>query len=346
LRIARPNTALPSSGLDDGGLPPPVDPDAGIVDLDGWQWTISEIASGDMLCNEGLCGEGYVCTTLGSGTCVLPTTDCGGDPDAGGAGDNCGSSAPVCYNGECLQRKRAGDYYAAEGMYTDIERTSTGLALVYYDRTAGDLIGRSCNADPCDSADDWSAPFVIDGWSRAAAHVGDCGIGASLFVDASDVWHVTYVDGTWEELRYAKVQGGSVLGYELIDDGTTSLTGLPRDQVNFIGDDSSIVGVDTGTGLELRVAYADITDHTTVLAIRSPETNTWSYQLLDPSNSQGQAYASVTSVPASGLVSYVGAQWLVMAMDSTDDVFLSDTDVFTLGLPPVSDGGVGDGGTP
>jgi hypothetical protein len=351
LRIARPNTPLPGVGLGDAGLPPPADPDAGIVDLgNGWQWTITELGFGgseptaDMKCIRSLCADGYECITSEAGICVLPTQDCGGgDPDAGIA-SSCASSSPVCLDGTCYQRKRASDYLSSPAMYTDIERTSTGLALVYYDRTAGNVVGRTCAADPCDDAEDWGAPFVIDGWSLARTHAGDCGIGASLAVDASDTWHVTYVDGTWEELRYAVVVGGAVVSYETVDDGTAGLTGLPRNQVDIVGDDSSVVAVDVGTGIEIRVAYVDVTEHVTVLAVRSPDTGAWAYELLSPSNPDGQAYASVTAAPASGLVSYVGAQWLVMAMESTDDVFLSDTDVFTLGLPPAPDGGVGDAG--
>jgi hypothetical protein len=347
LRIARPNTPLPGVGLGDAGLPPPAPADAGIVDLDGWQWTITELSGADMGCNNNdLCADGFTCVTRGAGECVAPTNDCGGDPDAGG-GNNCGSSNPICYDGECLQRKSAADYYVAQGLYTDIERTSTGLALVYYDRTAGDIMGRTCAADPCDAVDAWSAPFLIDGWSLDAdahSHPGDSGIGASLFVDASDVWHVTYVNGTWEELRYAKVEGGIVTAYELIDDGSAGLTGLARDQIDIVGDDSSIVATTTEEGLELRVAYVDATQHVTILATRSPATNTWGWQILPTSHPDGQAYGSVTSVPASGLVSYVGAQWLVLPMESTDGEFLSNTDAYTLGLPPVPDGGVSDGG--
>ncbi len=306
LRIARPSASLPSGG--------------------SWSWSTYELLSAPMGCHDGLCADGYTCIT--EGTCVVEdgTGDC--DPE-------CGSE--VCFNGACYQKKRATDHYMANGLFIDVERTSTGFGLVYYDRNTGNLYGRQCNVAPCDSADDWAAAIVIDGFDGARGDAGDCGIGASLFVDSGNVWHVTYVDGTAEELRYARLPNGASPTYELVDDGSAGLTGLDRPQISFVGDDSAVVGADVAGGVEVRVAYADVTLHTTVLATRAPGGG-WSYAELAPSD--GEASFSVTQSAAGGEQTYVGSMWYHVASASEGGVFASDTDVFPNPAPVTGDGGI------
>ena len=107
------------------------------------------------------------------------------------------------------------------GAYTRLAIAGSGLALVYYDRSTGSLFG----ASSADGAT-WAAPFLIDGYTGPG--VGDSGIGASLFVAGTGTWHVTYVNGTDEELRYAEVTGGTVGAREIVDDGSTDGT-MPHD---------------------------------------------------------------------------------------------------------------------
>ncbi|MBC7172103.1 MAG: hypothetical protein H5U40_06750, partial [Polyangiaceae bacterium] len=177
LRIARPATPLPVGST--------------------WEWTHYEIDSGEMRCGANLCGTGYQCLVADNGTCAIPTTDC-----VPGCTNN-----TVCYNAACYENKAAEDYVIAEGLFTDIEATAGGFGLVYYDRTTRSLYGRSCSA-PCEEGS-WTAPMLIDGPGSPRTGAGDCGIGASLFVDADDTWHVSYVDGTSEALWYARLPSGA-----------------------------------------------------------------------------------------------------------------------------------------
>jgi hypothetical protein len=161
------------------------------------------------------------------------------------------------------------DHPIATGLFNNLFVDDQGLALVWYDRTAGDIQGVRWNGDA------WSAPFLIDGWSRGAPNVGDSGIAASVFVEGS-VWHVTYVDGVEETLRYARVEGDVAGGWEIVDDGATD------GARHIVGDGSSVAIVDG----ELRVAYQDTTAHRALLARRVGE-GEWAVEVLDDEDAAG-----------------------------------------------------------
>jgi hypothetical protein len=136
-----------------------------------------------------------------------------------------------------------GDYVtmASDGM--------GGVGLAYYDRTNGNLVIAA------KSAGKWTTT-TVDGES-AATPSGDSGIGASLFIDGSGDWHLTYVNGYSEALQYVKVAKGTTVGKpEIIDDGL-SVAGTPNaDGQHLVGDDSHVT-VDPG-GV-VHVTYQDAT---------------------------------------------------------------------------------------
>lgn len=231
-------------------------------------WTITEVATAAMPCRADLCSTG---TCIEDGQCVSDTGDCA---EPCGAGD-------VCVMGSCrteLPGNYVEDMPPAYGLYTAIAETPTGLAVVFYDRTAGNVYGSSFDGAA------WSAPFLIDGYGVADPFIGDCGQGADLFVDDAGTWHVVYIDGAEETLRYAVVDSsGTVTSTEVVDDGST-LDGMTRfmDGRHIIGDDASIVVAPDGA---IRVAYQDATDGSAVVAVRGG--TGWAITRIDEADSTG-----------------------------------------------------------
>lgn len=255
-------------------------------------WTITEVASGPMACRAAFCAEGSTC--LASGQCVTPTSDCA---------EECGSG-DVCFNGSCSESIPANyveDMPPALGLYTSLAVDPTGgLALVYYDRTAGNVHGVRYDGAA------WGTPFLIDGYGRNDPFVGDCGMGADVAVDSAGLWHVTYIDGTEETLRYAQVQStGTLVGApEVVDDGST-IDGTTRhtDGRHIVGDDASIVVLEGGG---VRIAYQDATVQNLVVAVRPPGGGAWAIAHVDTEGSTGYWANQV----AFGATSYLTTWWM------------------------------------
>ncbi len=235
-------------------------------------WTITRIADGVSPCRQAFCNTGETC--LATGACVAESGTCspactGDDVCVGGT---CQASVPSDFTEDLLPGR---------ALYTQLVAAGTGYALVYYDRTAGNLYGVASDGTT------WGTPFLIDGYGRNDPSVGDSGIGASIAIDSNGLWHVTYVDGAEEVLRYARLNPGTpptVTVREVIDDGSTvDGTMQQPDGRHIVGDDSSVVAVPGG---EIRVAYQDATSLRTMIAYRSP-TGTWSHQVLDPMQHNG-----------------------------------------------------------
>ncbi len=243
---------------------------AGAAPSGATDWTIARIGTTEIDCRPQFCPDGAAC--LESGECV----DSPGDQ-------------PV------LPDPYIEDRPPAVGLFPRLAPTASGLALVYYDRAGGNLMGAEFDGSA------WGTPFLIDGYGVGDPDVGDSGIGASLAVDAAGAWHITYVDGAEETLRYARVEGGSVTRTEIVDDGTTDGTSPHPDGRHIVGDDSSLVVTDGG---ELRVAYQDATSQRAMFA-RSTGDGTWSIQVLDSDDSAGYFTRQVLL----GTTSFVAHWW-------------------------------------
>ena len=233
-------------------------------------WTITEVASGPMACRPEFCATGTTC--IEAGACVTPTSDCAAA---------C-ASGEVCFNTSCQVALPSGyveDLPPAYGLYTSLAETPSGLALVYYDRSTGNILGASFNGSA------WTAPFEIDGYAVADPFVGDCGQGANLVVDAGGTWHVAYIDGAEETLRYAQVQSdGTVLLREVVDDGSTDGTARHTDGRHIVGDDASLA---VTAGGAVRVVYQDATSQDAMVAVRPGGGGAWAIQPLDTDASTG-----------------------------------------------------------
>jgi hypothetical protein len=228
-------------------------------------WTSTEVGGLDVNCRPEFCAEGQAC--LETGSCVTPATDCSpacGDEEACFAG-SCQAALPDPY---------IEDLFPGRGLYAQLAVAGSGLALTFYDRSEGNLYGAAFDGTA------WGAPFLIDGYGRSGA--GDSGIGSSLFVDAMGVWHVSYVDGTDEGVRYAQVSAGAVTVRELVDDGTTDGSTPNPDGRHVVGDDSSVFVTASG---EVRIAYQDATAHRLMVARRSG--TSWTSRILDEEDHTG-----------------------------------------------------------
>jgi hypothetical protein len=118
-----------------------------------------------------------------------------------------------------------------------------------------------------DEGGTWT-PVVVDGGLQPDGVTwSDVGIGLSLYID-SNGWHVTYIDGYNETLKYARVVGGVVQEVEVIDDGL-NLNGMQSpDGLHVIGDDSFVTVTPSG---EVHVTYQDATAGKLRYAVGTPK---------------------------------------------------------------------------
>jgi MYXO-CTERM domain-containing protein len=243
-------------------------------------WALAVVTEKTVACRPSFCAEGETC--LEDGNCVTETEDC----------EDCGGDE-VCANGTCelaLGEKFVDDWAPTVGLYASLVRTSSGFALVYYDRTDGSLYGARFEGNA------WSAPFLIDGYALGTPNSSDSGVGASLAVDAEDTWHVVYVDGTNEALKYARVVGTDA-AVSTIDEGTDNGLETYADGRHVVGDDASIAVLSDGT---LQVIYQDATSLTTLRATNTGEG--WSRSVLDETDHGGYWPAQLPGADATSTV--------------------------------------------
>jgi hypothetical protein len=172
-------------------------------------------------------------------------------------------------------------YPNAAGDYVAMALGAQGVGMVVYDRTRGNLVGVA------NQGGQWNAQ-ILDGQTGAntdpnRVDTGDVGIGASLAIDSSGNWHVSYVNGWTEAVEYLEVAGGNLSKPgtpEVVDDGS-GLNGMPYpDGQHIVGDDSAVSIDDSGT---VRVVYQDATAGTLLEATGvagSGTTHTWTVKVL------------------------------------------------------------------
>lgn len=244
-------------------------------------WVVTTIgAATDIGCTEDLCGGALVCRADGAcaAESAAPATDCSFVDDEGmtqmgcDTGTSCVSDA-TGGNFTC-QALSTGtpieDVPVVNGLYTSLRSTSSGLALVWYDRVRRTLRGSAYDS----TGGTWRAPFAIDGFDAVGS--GDSGYNADLFVNAAGDWYVAYVDGVSEELRLAVITGASIgnanptLTRELVDDGVRG-TSAPH----IVGADADVAVVSTG---EVRIVYQDASSQEALVATRPAASSTWTLQ--------------------------------------------------------------------
>ncbi|MFO0693474.1 MAG: hypothetical protein U0230_07955 [Polyangiales bacterium] len=153
----------------------------------------------------------------------------------------------------------------------------------------GDVWGmRLTGTDPTT----WGATtrILVDGYARKATGTDDydAGYGATMTIDSAGVWHVAYVDGIFERLRYAQVQtNNTVNNRETVDDGYGGANRPASRPINGqhrqVGEESSIVVTSTG---EVRILYGDATGLVPVFAVRTAP-NAWTVSELSVRTNSG-----------------------------------------------------------
>jgi hypothetical protein len=253
-------------------------------------------------CRAETCSGGSVCLA-DTGECAGTATGC---PECGD-GEECIGAAgtPTC--AAVLDDGKLDTYPFATGGYIAAARDPGGqIGLAWYDRVRGTLVAaRKVNGA-------WTTQVVDGGGDEPS----DVGIGATLAIDAAGAWHLAYVDGYDEALKYARLGAdGSVASIEVVDDGVT-VDGTPfADGKHIVGDDASILV--TGSG-DVRIAYQDATAGTLRVATgtASGDAHDWSLAAI-PSEGVGGAFARILST-ADGV--RVAHWWRVGAGDPRGDV--------------------------
>lgn len=259
VRVARGKSASPASASD---------------------WTYEDAATDKQTpCREWLCKNGEVCDKA-STQCVKPATSCSPKCASGTAclGDVDAGATPSCET--IYDKTKLDSYPEAAGDYVSLAVTSSGaLGLVYYDRIHGNLYLAK------ESAGKWTT-LLLDGQTESGTppttvDTGDVGIGASLFIDAKGDWHVSYVDGNKESVKYMFVKGGTTPSpAETVDDGL-SLGGKKFDDgQHIVGDDSNVFVTQSG---EIHVSYQDATSGQLRFAVGAPKGgggHTWTVKAI------------------------------------------------------------------
>jgi len=161
-----------------------------------------------------------------------------------------GGCQPACVDSEacvtkdnkatCVAKTGAIETYPrALGPYISLAQGPQGLGLVAYDGYHGNLVA---------FMDKGALPWervILDGETgkrsdKTALDTGDVGMAASLAIGPNGTWHVSYVNGLDESLRYISMAGGKPGKSQIVDDGT-SVDGKPHaDGKHIVGDDSTI----------------------------------------------------------------------------------------------------------
>jgi MYXO-CTERM domain-containing protein len=192
LRLATAHSADPSSAAD---------------------WDVTTVDSTKISC-AGLCA--------GSTVCIMPAMVNGkpnGDPSLSTCvqpDSNCPSGCKIgqaCIAGACanpLVAPSVREFPEGVGLFTQALRTSSGsLALVYHDRSQGDL--KAAVGSP--------GAFMVTLVDGGNAQT-DVGQFASAAIASDDTLHIAYVDAISDRLLYKTVQSGTPMAApEVIDDG-------------------------------------------------------------------------------------------------------------------------------
>jgi hypothetical protein len=176
-------------------------------------WTREDVAVyEDGPCRASICTGNQVCVK-DTGACQDKISGC--TPDCG-TGEACVTISNKATCGTVIADTSTESYPNAFGDYIAIANGPKGLGVVFYDRIHGNLMS-SANV-----GGGWQTA-ILDGETgsrgKDAKDTGDDGIGASLFIDDRGRWHVSYVDGLSETLKYLVAQDGANPAIEAVDDG-------------------------------------------------------------------------------------------------------------------------------
>lgn len=238
-------------------------------------------------CATSTCGGGQACVKA-TGICTPTVGGC--TPADCGTGKACVTDAGKA---ACVAVK--GNTQTYPDVFGDFISLAQGanngpLGMVVYDRPHGNLITLQEQGEG-----KW-VRAVIDGETgsrkdKTAIDTGDVGVAASLAIDGAGTWHVTYVSGLDETLRYLTVTGGKPGKSEVIDDGSAVDGKAFPDGKHLVGDDSAV----RAEGDVITVYYQDATVGTLRRAAgtKSGATHKWDLRTLQQPNKFGGYYPQI-----------------------------------------------------
>lgn len=185
-------------------------------------WSVDVVEDIAIPC-AGLCDGAEVCLA-GSWQCASEVDGCVGECLPGYVCVD-GGGGPSC--GETLSDPTVTDLPNGVGLWSSLALHPDGRpAVVYYSRLpeSGALHGASFDGQM------WEAPRVID-----AGADRDVGQSASLVIDSSSAFHVSYVDAAADDLIYL-AWNGTPITREVVDNGDRG-----EGDVHVVGADSSLV---------------------------------------------------------------------------------------------------------
>ncbi len=242
-------------------------------------WTIEDALVDERSpCRPQDCNAGEACV-VSTGICTAESTGC----DAGcGSGEACISVSNVP---TCTKISISSDihpYPNAVGDYINVSPVTNGLGLLVYDRIHGNLLGLT------NASGSWVVT-ILDGETGSrpagtAVDTGDDGVGASLFIAANGDWHMSYVDGITETLKYLYAPGGTLtntLTPQIVDDGSKVDGAAFADGIHLVGDDSSVRENADGS---VTITYMDETAGALRIATGSSTPGTWTLHALTQPN--------------------------------------------------------------
>jgi hypothetical protein len=251
-------------------------------------WSFEDVASDPATpCRELFCGSGTRCIAA-SGLCTetLAADDC---PAECGQGTACVDDAGTKSCMDVVDGSKLDTYPDAIGDYIAVAPDGGGgLGIAFYDRIHGDLVIAS------KASGHWES-LVVDGVAPDGTDTGDVGMGATLFIDGNNDWHLAYADGLSEALRYRVVKGGTeVGGAEVADDGL-GIEGAPfEDGQHVVGDDANLFITPGG---EVHISYQDATSGTLRHAVGTPsgQGHSWRVSAIEQDSFAG-AFSRVIEV--------------------------------------------------
>lgn len=177
----------------------------------------------------------------GSQVCIKSTGLCS-DKVSGCTPDNCASGeACVTVDGSASCQTVQGTietYPSVFGGYISLAKGPNGLGISTYDRVHGNLVALVQKGAA------WER-IIVDGETgsrddKTAIDTGDVGIASSLTIDSAGTWHISYVSGLDESVRYVTLTDGKPNRPEVVDDGSGVGGATFEDGKHVVGDDSVI----------------------------------------------------------------------------------------------------------
>ncbi len=242
----------------------------------GEGWNFEDVAVNESTpCRAGLCEGGSQCVA-DVGECAGTGSGCG----TCGEGESCVALSTGDACAALLTVAKVEPYPLSTGLYISLATLpSGGVGVAYYDRVAGTLNVAAKEADG------WVS-VVVDGGTLPDGTISDVGVGSSLFISDDGTWHLAYVDGYAEALKYASVTGGAVDGTEVVDDGLAVNGVQNADGQHVIGDDANISVSPQG---EVQISYQDATSGQLRFATGTPlgAGHDWEVKVLEADGFQG-----------------------------------------------------------